>query len=90
MYPLKGRARVPVGPVILESSALRAHTRLLVMYVVRVPLDSTAMDKHARQGQQTVSCFSLYEHYYYEQHYFRGTRIHSFCVFVDSSSGSTF
>lgn len=66
LYRLKDRAHVPVGHVILESSALRAHTHLLVTYVVRVLLGSTAMDKHARQEPQTVSCFSLYEHYHYE------------------------
>lgn len=49
----QGRAHVPVGHVILESSALRAHTHLLVTYVVRVLLGSAAMDKHARQGPQT-------------------------------------
>lgn len=66
MYLLKGRAYVPVGPVILESSALRAHTLLLVTYVVRVLLGLLAMDKHAYQGQQTVSCYSLYITYHYK------------------------
>lgn len=52
---LKSRTHAPVVLVTLESSVLKAHTRLLVSSVVRVPLGSMAMDKRAHHGQQTVS-----------------------------------